>query len=257
MKAYWDYFFRLEEDGVRFKNFSLTHIVIVFFIFFCCYLIYKNRFEIRKDMKLNRGLRIFLIGLILIQQFIFYYFFLANAYYSIKDLLPLYTCRVALLAGLFALIFSSYKLKAINIYWGSIGGIIPLIVTDIMPYNFPHAMFISFFMTHAAILWTAAIFIFVDNYSFSAGDLKFMYYVANFQILFSLVLNDVLGANYAYLNESPIFTEYFASIPRILYLILVFAIYNLLIYIVYTIGNLWIKNGNRFKNIDNAEIIEG
>lgn len=257
MIKYWNYFFRLKEDGKTFKNFGFTHIFLIVFIFSVCYLIYKYRYEIKKNQKLNKRLRNIILTLSLIQQFMFYYFYISNSYFDFKELLPLYTCRVALLAGIFALIFPWDRLKTVNIYWGSIGGIIPLIVTDIYPYKFPHAMFVSFFLTHMCILWTAAVFIFVDNYDFSGKDLKFMYYVANIQLFISLILNDILKANYAYLSESPIFTEYFSEVPRILYLMLVFAIYNLLIYFVYTLGNLWTKNGNSLNNINDAEIIEG
>ena len=69
-----------------------------------------------------------------------------------------------------------------------------------------------------------------------------MYEFANINLLVFLIFGYSTGANAGYLLHSPIFTGFFDSVNKIIYTIFVFAIYNLLIYIIYLLGSKWRKS---------------
>ena len=236
------YFFRHTNENVPFEKFSLAHISIIIFIALILVGIYKNSNIIENSENFKKALRLFLIFFVILEEFIYYYFFLKEPF-SWDDLLPIYTCRIAQWAGFFALLFNEkVSFKTVNVYWGCIGGVLALISPDIYPYKFPHATVFCFFAKHFIIIICAAIFIFVDNYEFSKRQLKFMYEFANINLLVFLIFGYSTGSNAGYLLHSPIFTGFFDSVNKIIYTIFVFAIYNLLIYIIYLLGSTWRKS---------------
>lgn len=232
------YFFRHTDENIPFNKFSFSHFSLIIFLSLLIFIIYKNRKIIADTYRIKMGFRYILALIIIMEQVIYYIFFLGETN-STSDLLPVYTCRVALIFGFLGLLTDSSKLKTINVYWGSIGGILPILSPDILPYKFPHATVVCFFMAHYAIILCAAYFIFVENYDFSKKDLNFMYIFANFNLLVYIGYNFLDDANAGYLRYSPILTDFFAKWPIFLYVFLVLAIYNILIFIVYLLGSKW------------------
>ena len=88
-------------------------------------------------------------------------------------------------------------------YWGIIGPILALISPDTENLGFPNAMFIQYFIGHIAIL-VGVIFLAISNdYKPSTKGLKTCYKYSLIYFSFILVINELLGSNYAYLKHKP------------------------------------------------------
>lgn len=229
----WEYFFRYEEDGVIFQKFGMEHILGIIYMLGIGYLIYHHRDSLKKNKKMAGIVQGILILLMSVQLFIYYYFYIASGHFTLGLNLPLYTCRITVICAILGILFHSEKLKTVTIYWGLIGGILSMIVPTVLPYAFPHAMYVNFFMIHILIFWAALFFLFVEGYSFDWKNLKFMFQFANIMLLACSVCNYFFGGNYSYLSESPVMTDFFAAWYPPVYQLLAFGIYNLLIGLVY------------------------
>ena len=233
---FWEFFFRKKEDNFKFKAFGKVHIFMLVLMIIPGILIYLYRDKIKKNQKLYSLLKyIILVGIIL-DQAAFLYFHLAIMPRDFKEAFPLYTCRASLYTGFIAIALNSKKFRAMTVYWGLIGGILPMLAPDLYHYRFPHAMYINFFATHFLIFWTALIFIFVEDYDFDRRDLPFIFKFANGVLLISKLTNIFFDANYAYLERSPIMEDLFLKLPYPLYFLIVLGVYNLGLLAVYYVG---------------------
>lgn len=235
---FFDYFFRMKPDNFRFKSYGDVHISMMAIWLFICLAIYLFREDIKKSKILSRGIRASLSLLIVVQQIGFYYFYSqAASGFDLVNGLPLHNCRLALITALIALVFDLKFFRAITLYIGIIGGILPMLIPDLEPYAFPHMMYITFFITHFAIFWSSAFFLFVDEYKFNLIEYKKIALVLNVYLLLSLLVNlNVSGANYGYLIDPPILKAVKDFIPQFIYTSLAFITHNILVYLVYRIG---------------------
>lgn len=232
----WEYFFRVNEEDFVFQQFGTAHIVLLILMLTVGFLIYQYRYFFQRNEKLYRRILHGIAMMIFFQQLSFYYFYGSTGVFNVVDGLPLYTCRVALLTTMVGIWFRSDRCKTVTVYWGLIGGILPMIFPDLQPYRFPHAMYISFFVTHLSIFWASLFFVFVEEYRFKKETYRFMIFFANSVLMLSLIANVLFHANYGYLTESPVMKTYFAAWAYPIYLALAFAVYNLLLFSVYQIG---------------------
>ena len=158
MNNFMDEFFRRKEDGFVFDSYSFLHLILFAFMVIVAILLYKYRRKIRENKKIYKYVRFIFIFLLAFQQISFLYFICFVRKDTINEALPLYTCRISIYSGFFALIFNSNNLKILTIFWGLIGGIIGLIFPDLMPYSWPHIMYVNFFLTHFFSILGFAIF---------------------------------------------------------------------------------------------------
>ena len=227
--------FRVQEDGFHFQAFSRLHIVLVLVMFLGAYWIYRKREDIRKNQDLDTWVRGVLIAMIVLHQVTFLYFSFFIRTDGLASGLPLYTCRMALWTALLALISKKEAFKGITIYWGLIGGILPMILPDLMAYSWPHITNFNYFLTHYSIFWASIYFLGVDQYQFNQDDLNFSLAFVNLFLVLCLFANKFFYTNYAYLSASPVLTTSLESMPRIFYYALVFLAYNLFIVLVHWI----------------------
>lgn len=227
--------FRAQEDGFHFQAFSWLHIVLILMMFLGARWIYRNRQAIRTNKSLDARVRGVLIAMILFHQVTFLYFSFFIRTDGLASGLPLYTCRMALWTALLALISKKEAFKGITIYWGLIGGILPMILPDLMAYSWPHITNFNYFLTHFSIFWASIYFLGVDQYQFNQHDLNFSLVFVNLFLILCLFANKFFDTNYAYLSASPILTGSLESMPRIFYHALIFLAYNLFIVLVHWI----------------------
>lgn len=90
--------------------------------------------------------------MIIIQQFLLYSWYMAHHAVDPIDALPLYPCRITTLFVLFLLFKWNTKLFHFTLYWGIIGAFLALLSPNTNGLGFPNAMFIQFFLGHAALL---------------------------------------------------------------------------------------------------------
>lgn len=221
------YFYRIEEDGYVFPKFSMQHFIIVLFLIsICCFIIFFKE-SLIKDNKKRKILKLIFLFLLIFQQINFLYFFVFIKGTGIYESLPLYTCRFAIYASIFAIITGSEKFKGLSVYLGMIGSFIAFLSPDLEKYSFPHILFINYFLTHFLIYSVALYYIIIEKYSFSKEGLKNTLLILNLYLFITLFIDMLLDTNYAYLKKSPVMIEKFNMIPKMIYTLLIFLIYNL------------------------------
>lgn len=222
------YFFRGNPDGVYFKMFTPIHFLLLALTILGIYLIYKYRDRLQED-KISKIFKN-TIGIVLaLQQIILYLWYIYTGYSGIKESLPLYNCRLAVIFAVLALFTGKKIFKSLAVYWGVYGGILALIVVVGDPFLFPHYTMVSFFVCHILLLWSCFYFLFVEKYELNKKNLKFTLQFTTIFHLILLIFNISIGANYDYLIEPPIFKSYFSLMPQLLYSFIAIIIFNLLI----------------------------
>ena len=122
MNNFMDEFFRRKEDGFVFDSYSFLHLILFAFMVIVAILLYKYRRKIKENKKIYKYVRFIFIFLLAFQQISFLYFICFVRKDTINEALPLYTCRISIYSGFFALILNSNNLKILTIFWGLIGG---------------------------------------------------------------------------------------------------------------------------------------
>ncbi|MCI5840227.1 MAG: TIGR02206 family membrane protein [Peptoniphilaceae bacterium] len=233
------YFFRVNEDGWIFPAFSLIHILILAIsILGCMFFLNSKILDDRKNLK--KAGRILLTFIILEQVSNYLWIFMTGSF-DIKEDLPLYFCRITLIASIIALITDKDFFVTISVYWGVFGGILALSYPVLYKFRPPHLTNIEYFLGHILILWTACYFM-RKGYDFSG----FRYRTINkITILFALLasaVNLVINANYNNTIVPPLFPDKISKFgPRlsISLVILTVLIFN---YLTYRYGNRYKKN---------------
>lgn len=235
MKDFIEVFFRKKEDGFVFNSYGSLHLFLFSFMIFMGFLMYRYRKNTRENKKIYKIIRNSFIFLLAFQQLSFLFFLSFIRHDTISEALPLYTCRVSIYSGFFALLFNNKNLKILTIFWGLIGGLIGMIYPDLSPYSWPHIMYVNFFLTHYLVFWVSLFFLVVDGVRLNRGNLKFLFIFVNIFLIITELINLKFGLNYAYLSYSPIFTDLLKKLPGYLYFILAGILYNFSIILNYYI----------------------
>lgn len=237
------YYFRNAPEDFEFKIFGLSHIFILALTFSGAFIFYKNKHYLKDHGNLYKNILKAIALIIFLEQMSFLYFYFFKTDYGPEEGLPLFTCRIALYTTFFGILLRSKKLKGITVYYGIIGGILALIYPDMYRYAFPHVLYVDFFTEHILILWAACLFVFVEDFEFSKEQFYFALVFTNVFLVVTLIANQLMDSNYAYLVRAPFAINFFESIPYPLFVVITFAAYNFLVCLVQKIC-LYIKYKN-------------
>ncbi|WP_158589218.1 TIGR02206 family membrane protein [Atopobacter sp. AH10] len=226
------YFFRGHEDGYRFPSFSLIHVLLVLLLLAGAYVLFKYRDEIRANRRWEKGVKLSFMTLIVLDQVLYIGFCFFSRPDGLQQALPLYTCRAALYTGFLALLTDHKVFKALTVYWGLFGGILPLVYPDMMAYSWPHFTNIHYFLLHFLVFWMANYFLLVEGYDSSRSNSRLLYSLVNAFLLLALGVNLYVKGNYAYLMEAPLLKTFFLEWPKLLYWLFTFSVYNALVWCV-------------------------
>ncbi len=171
------------------------------------------------------------IALLLARSGMYLYYF--NFQIGAKEFLPLYACRLVIIAILYTLFTGRRNLLFFIYYFGIIFGVLPLIVVDTSGYTFPHVMFFSFFFGHGMIL--LANIYFLEIYQYRPGKNDFHMAVVALILYFGVaaMANFLLQGNYNYLEAAPAslnLGDFSGTLP---YKILLFSVFLLLFFLEY------------------------
>lgn len=230
------YFFRGAPDGYVFPIWSLEHFAIILIAFMGIEFIFLNKRKLR-NTQMGRKFKILMIIALSFQQIILYLWYGFSGYGNIKESLPLYNCRIAIIFTILALLTDKKIFKNVGCYWGIIGSILVVMVpTDVYPFSFPHYANISYFLGHISLLWAIVYILVVDEYRIDKSSLKSILYFTNIYHLFIYFFNIFIKSNYCYLNEAPFAKTFFQNLmsPKV-YTLMVFFIFNILMILVYLV----------------------
>lgn len=185
-----------------FELFSATHFLLFLLpwgaaLWFC---LSANRI---RETKLGRHIKIMLIALFMLQQFLLYSWYFFNGKFDFHDALPLYPCRLSALLCLLMLIKFDRKVFSVLYYMGLSGATLALLFPDTSHLGFPNAMFIQFFIGHIGIIVGIAYLAIKNNYVPTREGFSL---AVRFSLLFlaaMAVFDQITHANYAYMAQKP------------------------------------------------------
>ncbi len=229
------YFLRHETDGFVFPKYGPAHIVLLLVAALGVWLVWKYG---------GRGgyLRRVLFVTLLVTQILLYGWFFTGGGLWIVAGLPLYHCRISILAMLIALVCEKKTgrggglSRGLAIYLGTFGAPVALLIPIMEPFSFPHITNVSYFAGHILMIWTIVYMVKVERYPFDEKTLYQTLIAFNVMNLFILTIDHLLGMNYAYFLFSPVLTGFFGKFPYPLYALTAFAIYNGLIVLIHFVG---------------------
>lgn len=235
------HFFRSEPEGVYFVNYSSVHFIIIFIAIVGIYFLYryKDHLQMGEKKKLIKSI----IGtVLLLQQGILYLWYIFTGYSSIKESLPLYNCRVAIICTALALLTDRKFFKNIAVYWGVYGSILALAYVEGDPFAFPHYTGLSFFLGHIFLLWGTFFILLVDGYKLNKVNLKATIRFTTIYHLALLAFNLLIKANYDYLISPPFFQALAQDLPQIIYSFIAILAFDIFILGFYSIVKLMEKS---------------
>lgn len=197
-----------------FPLFSIPHLALLALFFGATIWMVRHADFIRKP-NVSQRIRITLIVVIIVQQFLLYGWYYANHAFHVLDALPLYPCRLSTLLLLVLLIRMNERLYPIVFYWGIVGAVLAMLSPDTEGIGFPNVMFLQFFMGHGALLIGTVFLAITSHYEPTRAGLKTTFRFSLLYFVAILTLNAYIGSNYAYLNELPPspFLEGFPGFP--------------------------------------------
>lgn len=218
------HFFRAETDGYVFKAFSPFHIITLITLFLGILLLiylYKNKRNLLKPIS-----RVLFVILVIEQISLYSWYFLKLGFDPVQAL-PLYSCRIAMLAIIFGKLFKSDSLMLFGGYFGFPGGIVALGYPYLDAYSFPHLTNFTFFVGHLILTWLCTIILL--SKSEKKGQIKGMLIWVHIFLIITYFVDAYYGANYAYLFWSPVLTSTFDKLPHPVYVALIYVVYMLIL----------------------------
>lgn len=191
-------FFTTNSMPANFKTFGQVHLFILFVaVTISIYICKKN--------KENRKLELFIGSVLVFQQITLYSWYIIGGFNTIKEGLPLYHCRVAIICIGLGLVLNRNILMKIGSYIGIFGAIGALLFPSLDPFAFPHITQFSFFIGHLFLLWGSVYLLMVKKIGMSKDDLKHSLIYINIYHVLMFILNNSLHSNYGYMNAPPFY----------------------------------------------------
>lgn len=222
------YFFSTSIGKNNFVAFGMIHLFLLIVAFLGSVIIVKSKKE-------SRLFEIFIGSILLVQQLTLYTWYIGGNYHFLKEGLPLFHCRIAIIMLIIGLIFKNDFMTKMGSYWGVFGSTSALIFPGLDPFAFPHITQISYFIGHILLLWGSVYLLFVKNIGMSKIEFKKVLIITNIYHITIFVLNNIIGSNYAYMKSSPIGIG--NSLNPFLYGFVVMTIFNMILSIEYIIIN--------------------
>ena len=183
--------FRIKTDDYTFPLFSSLHFKIILCVVITIFIaiIFRRAFEITT-------------ALILISTQIFlaiWYSRFPNFY--LKESLPLYPCRIAIIMAAIGLIWKKNDFaKSIAYFWGTIGAIGALMIPITNSYIFPHITYYTFFIGHYFLLIASLYLILIEEFKVKSKNVKQALIFSFIFAICAFIANYLFDANYAFLN---------------------------------------------------------
>lgn len=185
-----------------FPSFSVPHLILMGLPLIAILGMVRNKTFIRS----NRGGSMVWIGLMTLllgQQVLLYAWYYFTGNFDIKDALPLYPCRISSLMCIWLMLFWNEDAFNLLFFMGLPGATLALLMPDTWNLGFPNAMCIQFFAGHSAILMTVVYLIIKHQYKPSRQALISAYKFCSLYLAALIVLNQMIGSNYAYMAHKP------------------------------------------------------
>lgn len=212
---------------------SFQHVIpILFAILFCVSFI---RYANKKLSKSQQKSRLHFFALFVCFTVVtFHIYKISQGGYSIKTDLPLYLCSfLALIIPVFTY-YRKFWMYEILLFW-IIAGTTQAVLTPDISEGFPSFNFFRYWIVHLGIIIIMLYATFVFKMKPTFKSIFKSFFALQLYIIFIMVLNFILNANYSYLNrkpESASVLDYFGEWPYYIVMVQLMLIpYFLIIYL--------------------------
>ena len=196
MLKFWEPF----NTGRYFSAFSLEHNIALIII--CLFVATCFKFEAfykKNDRKIS-----YLISFLMAsQQTLLYAWYLTSGSFALKESLPLYTCRIAIIVSVFMLLKPRQWMVDLVYFWGFTGSLIALLSPDTSTFTYPHFMFLQYFVGHGLLIFTSIYMIKIKGFDIDIKSFFRVFKVTAVYIITIIPVNYITGGNYAYLSGKP------------------------------------------------------
>jgi len=213
-----DSFWKSTVRGDPFKLYSLEHIIalslilgIIIFMF-----IYKDKLRNINTRRKVGGI----IGCVLfLQTFFLHFWFFQSGTFSLQESLPLYLCRITSILCIFMILKENFSLFEIIYFWGLGGATQALLTPDTGGFQFPHWIYIQFFIAHGGILISIFFMMIAYEYKPNFNSLKRTFKYSYVYLFIVFIINYLVGGNYSYLRTKPLTPTILDYLPKYPYYI--------------------------------------
>nr|WP_283704135.1 TIGR02206 family membrane protein [Clostridium perfringens] len=198
--AFSNEIFRIETDDYTFPLFSSLHFKIILCVIITIFIgiIFKEKI---KTWKYRRVFEISIALILASTQIFLSIWYLRFPNFYLKESLPLYPCRIAIIMAAIGLIWKSNDFaKSIAYFWGTIGSIGALIIPITNSYIFPHITYYTFFIGHYFLLIASLYIILIEEFRVKRKNVKQALIFSFIFAICAFIANYLFNANYAFLN---------------------------------------------------------
>jgi len=182
----------MSYEGLR--NFSITFILILFFLWSGRYLEEKNKIIFAKAISV-------LTLIITVSNHIID---VNNGNWDIYENLPLHLCSISNLIACFVLFIpKNQKLFEFLFYCGLWGGLMAILTAQINDYDGSLFKYIQYYTSHGTIIFMPLYMFYHLNYKLSKFSWLKLLLILNIFMAIIIPINFKIGSNYMYLAEAP------------------------------------------------------
>ena len=179
-------------EGIR--NFSITFILILFFLWSARFVELKNKIIFAKSISI-------ITLIITISNHIID---INNGNWDIYENLPLHLCSISNLIACFILFIpKNQKLFEFLFYCGFWGGLMAILTAQINDYDGSLFKYIQYYTSHGTIIFMPLYMFYHLNYKLSKLSWLKLLLILNICMAIIIPINFKIGSNYMYLAEAP------------------------------------------------------
>jgi len=184
-----------------FHAFTMQHALPIAFVFMIG-LISILWAKYKLGPKGQKSLLLFLAAIPFIGYFILLLFGSYADGFNVKEHLPFHVCRFLALASIY-FIWKNNRFWLGVMYFWILAGTLNANITPDIRYGFPSWDYFSYWMMHSFLIILPIYYVVVFKIRVTFKDFKNAFWTGNLFLIFSLVVNYLLGSNYMYTMEKP------------------------------------------------------
>lgn len=154
---------------------------------------------------------------------------ITRSHVNLENVVPLHLCDLASFACGFALLTRHKTMCELAYFWG-LAGTVQGLLTPVIPYSFPHPIFIAFFWQHGVVVLTALLLPLGLGWKPSRSSIIRVFLITQVYVLVAGTFNWLAGTNFGYLSAKPSTASLLDILPRWPYYILLLEIICLVIF---------------------------
>lgn len=182
----------ISVEGLR--NFSITFILILFFLWSARFIELKNKIIFAKTISI-------ITLIITVSNHIID---INNGNWDIYENLPLHLCSISNLIVCFILFIpKNQKLFEFLFYCGFWGGLMAILTAQINDYDGSLFKYVQYYTSHGTIIFMPLYMLYHLNYKLSKLSWLKLLLILNICMAIIIPINFKIGSNYMYLAEAP------------------------------------------------------